>query len=523
MGITFVSADQLLARYGNEIRGEDGVTYGVFKIMVKDLANQFKKQEGRYYVLLSLEEAEHFRGVIHGRKGLPLLPSESSQAVATSGAVSGGRTTAALWVLADASASMLGSSRGFTTAPPAQHSAMLNCFRFMNSDVFFDDKSLTVLLRVLEGNSCEDREKWWMDIRACRRRRQIACDATMPVGTVFHTTTEFQFMEFKAVVDRVQWALRERGMLVFDAFRAFNSSNSGLMTCSELYGGLEFLGIPFTPDQVYDLVRKLALLNEGLVSYVDFKRVFKKNDDDMESHIAEGGSSNFEAIMPKLIPELSDGSNKAKAEEVIVLSGATLQSFKVKVAHRTTLLIILDHITSVLLCSSLLYALHSPVFPCIIVNRDLREEFGLLIRKIVDNSFLPLHPSPLTPFPVYSFLIIQINPVGSFEAIWTSQNSNSKSQAGIWAPSLDVTVLHSNKTRICLGHYANKGLGAPTGTSRLGATRYFMVELTDDSKSRISGKYREFYAICVVLNIAIYSPLAPTLFPIFFRFFSPSL
>ena len=28
---------------------------------------------------------------------------------------------------------------------------------------------------------------------------------------------------------------------------------------------------------------------QGLISYVDFKRVFKKSDDDLESHIAEGG------------------------------------------------------------------------------------------------------------------------------------------------------------------------------------------------------------------------------------------
>lgn len=41
---------------------------------------------------------------------------------------------------------------------------------------------------------------------------------------------------------------------------------------------------------------------------------------------------------------------------------------------------------------------------------------------------------------------------------------------------------------MCLGHYANKGLGAPVGTSRLGATHFFLVELTDGSKSRISGE-----------------------------------
>lgn len=94
-------------------------------------------------------------------------------------------------------------------------------------------------------------------------------------------------------------------------------------------------------------------------------------------------------------------------------------------------------------------------------------------------------------YPIIYFLF-QINPVGTFEAVWTSQNTNSKAQASLWAPSLDVTVLHSNKTRVCLGHYANKGLNAPTGTSRLGASRYFMVELTDDSKSRISGNHSLF-------------------------------
>jgi hypothetical protein len=36
----------------------------------------------------------------------------------------------------------------------------------------------------------------------------------MPIRTVFTTLTEFQFMEFKAIVDRVQWALREKGTYI---------------------------------------------------------------------------------------------------------------------------------------------------------------------------------------------------------------------------------------------------------------------------------------------------------------------
>ena len=34
------------------------------------------------------------------------------------------------------------------------------------------------------------------------------------------------------------------------------------MTCSELYGGMDYLGIPFTPQQIYDLMRKICVVNE---------------------------------------------------------------------------------------------------------------------------------------------------------------------------------------------------------------------------------------------------------------------
>lgn len=36
---------------------------------------------------------------------------------------------------------------------------------------------------------------------------------------------------------------RARGMYPRDAFRAFNYSHSGFLTCSELYGGLDWLGL----------------------------------------------------------------------------------------------------------------------------------------------------------------------------------------------------------------------------------------------------------------------------------------
>ena len=208
---------------------------------------------------------------------------------------------------------------------------MVNSYRFLNSEIFYSENSLPMLIRVLSPNTCEDREKWWLEIRACRRRKQIPLEPSIAVNTAFTNPTEYSIMEFHASVDRIKLGLKERGMLVFDAFKAFNSSNSGLLTCSELYGSIEFLGIKFTPDQVHNLMRKIAISNEGLASYEDFKKVFHGGEDEFESMaIAATGDNNFEIVPPKPIQELVDITKRNDDDLPIVLNSNILKFFKVK-------------------------------------------------------------------------------------------------------------------------------------------------------------------------------------------------
>jgi hypothetical protein len=54
-----------------------------------------------------------------------------------------------------------------------------------------------------------------------------------------------------------------------------NQSIGHLLNVTKLYEGLDYLGIPFSAEDVFDLVQKLSIINEGLVSYQDFHRVFK--------------------------------------------------------------------------------------------------------------------------------------------------------------------------------------------------------------------------------------------------------
>lgn len=171
-----------------------------------------------------------------------------------------------------------------------------------------------------------------MDVRASRRRKQISVEQTA-VSTIFNTPDEYFLLEYKAIISRMRYAIQSRGMLIYDAFKAFNSSNTGLLTCSELYGGLEWLGMKFTPDQIYDIVRRIAVDNEGLISYADFKAALKdplrgaEEEEVMLLTMEEEGR--FPPVPPKPIPELYDHSRQPTNSQAQNVTDDMLEHFKV--------------------------------------------------------------------------------------------------------------------------------------------------------------------------------------------------
>lgn len=55
-------------------------------------------------------------------------------------------------------------------------------------------------------------------------------------------------------------------------------SHSGLLTCSELYGGLEWLGLSLTPDQIYAIVLYIDIDRDYLVSFEASCIIFRHVD-----------------------------------------------------------------------------------------------------------------------------------------------------------------------------------------------------------------------------------------------------
>jgi Ca2+-binding EF-hand superfamily protein len=381
----------------------NGITYGLFRQIFMDLERSFRYMDDRCYILLSLEEAEHMRGILHSRDTTydTLIPEEGYDNTPDARV-----TTCALWLMGDHDATLLAHSKGWKKKPVnGPHQSMVSCFRYINSDIYFNANSLILLLRVLEVNTCENREKWWTDIRACRRRRQVSWDISVPISTVFQTVTEIEYVEYAVTISRIQSELQEKGMLLYDAFRAMNSSASGLLSCSELFGGLDFLDIPFEKEEVYALVRKLSVQNDGTVSYVDFKRTFATSDSELESRNAGDEGTFFETIPPHKIPELHETNDEAGANGV-KLTEEILNNFKAK-------------------------------------SKSISE-------------FLP---------------------------VWNSQNTSSRMQVSIWAPSLSVGWGGVAKTRIMLCHYASPGFRNPLKLK--GSEKYETIVLTDVATIRM--------------------------------------
>ena len=75
-----------------------------------------------------------------------------------------------------------------------------------------------------------------------------------------------------SVIDRIKYGLQDKGLLIFDAFRAFNSSNTGLLTCSEFYGGMDFLDIPFKKTDPDLTNESNSINNDKCVEYFIFNK-----------------------------------------------------------------------------------------------------------------------------------------------------------------------------------------------------------------------------------------------------------
>lgn len=238
----------------------------------------YQMQQGRHYVALSLEEAEHLRAAMH-LMGPHNWPSRTGVALRCIGNLESVINTS----LIEAYGPVLTSAKlGYQLEVAEQ------LLRFTNCAPGFETRELNILLRSLQQTLVADRLPWWLALRQCRRRAQIP-HLQLPFAKVFLQANEFEDLATKALLSRLRWALAGLRLSPADAFMRLDTDDNGALTEIELTKGLEWLGLDSITASASWAGRVNSLFNfmnkdgSGSVSREDFKEALELDEFDWES------------------------------------------------------------------------------------------------------------------------------------------------------------------------------------------------------------------------------------------------
>ena len=263
----------------------------------------YRVQAGRYYVALSLFEAECMRAAMHQQSALPLVPGKDTM------------------VSLSTEKTMLDATHGYEPAQSFQHSTAHACFRFMDSQVNYQPRELTLLLRSLQNNNLERRYNYFVEVRSNRRRKQVD-PATSVLSKIFITADEHHLLNYKIASGRITALLKQRGMYPRDAFVAIDRDRDGLLSAEDMKRGMDWLGLKLDPTLIAGFMKELDKDKDGFINLEEFKGAVGFEDDGtMAQNMAV-----FNGGMP-LPPMPSDDGEKKK----VAIPEPVLGAVKIKV------------------------------------------------------------------------------------------------------------------------------------------------------------------------------------------------
>eukprot|EP00965_Chrysotila_dentata_P059154 1963360-Pleurochrysis_carterae.AAC.1 len=261
----FAHARGSVAEYGG---AEEGEVVDMEDVQPELQQRQpFELRSGRYFVAVSLEEAETLRALLHtqhmARQRRLLAAADAADADegkgeegGDGGGSGGGGGTAAAAAAAGGGGDGYGgggsagaafalrvadirfdASDGFPDPPEAQLFTARHCFRLFDAELNFSQEELRVALRALQDNPMELRRRWFEHVYRCRRREQRDW-MTAPVGRLFSTVSEVHLKQEETIRQQIADCLRRSGMHPGAFFGEFDNDQDGSLSLPELRGGL---------------------------------------------------------------------------------------------------------------------------------------------------------------------------------------------------------------------------------------------------------------------------------------------
>jgi hypothetical protein len=287
--------------------------------------------EGKFWVAVSLSEAETIRRILHIRQRLKRVEdakvlkgkfATSSSLVMQSGhivagvpqqLVDGHTTEVALHYslacgpdapLAGDGGMILDASREWlrkgTNATIYEASKIHSSFRFFDGDMHFAPAALNLLLKNISG-SVHDRERFFHAVVGCRRRMERKWQDT-PLARFFTVPHHWLALKQAAQASFVREALKSRHLTLWEGFTAFDFDNTGMLNPSEVYGALMWLEVPqLTPLDVVDFIEAADRNKDGIVDYKEYMDMLadptvQHRDGEDEHEATDSGDDNQDRV-----------------------------------------------------------------------------------------------------------------------------------------------------------------------------------------------------------------------------------
>lgn len=229
--------ESIMKSYGNT---SSLMSYEGFRNLLTS-GELYPQSTGRYYVAVSLAEAETLRRILHVR----MTHANESKTSFT------GEMALRFSPIASPGASSAGdggiifdSSKGWragTSSTTYESAVAHSCFRFFDGDMHYGIAALNILVRALHG-STRDREKFFQSTSGSRRRMERKWQDT-PLAKVFRVSDEWIALKQRSQASYVRESLVSRKISFWEAFTAIDYDNNGVLSPAEFYGALIWLQV----------------------------------------------------------------------------------------------------------------------------------------------------------------------------------------------------------------------------------------------------------------------------------------
>eukprot|EP00397_Hematodinium_sp_SG-2012_P000007 GEMP01000007.1.p1 GENE.GEMP01000007.1~~GEMP01000007.1.p1 ORF type:complete len:5820 (+),score=1409.10 GEMP01000007.1:169-17628(+) len=220
------------------------------------LSSKYRPMEGgRFSVGVSLLEAETLRKIIHVRQTHDGLLDDVPEL-----------QIALRCVTVD---KIFDESAKYRDGPSFQREAVRQTLRLIDCQTYFSDSEVLALLRCIQSVEPFARQVFFEQIVACRRRFAKNW-RERPISVGLTTVSEHHLLLQTMLWVAVRKAIDGKDLALADAFHMFDADNDGLLAGEEVFGAVDYLGIPINALDVVELIDVADSTGDHFVTRKEF-------------------------------------------------------------------------------------------------------------------------------------------------------------------------------------------------------------------------------------------------------------